>query len=83
MNHRIIKKGGWALTRENTVYHDLPIKHLWVLEIHGPKTGVGVYTEKPLVPIHTDHRIIKKLGGRLHGDGRLLGRIRYMQENSQ
>ncbi len=51
------------------------------LKVTGQKTGVGVYTEKPLeriTHIHTDHRIIKKWGGRLHGDGRLLGRIRYV-----
>ncbi len=53
-------------------YRDLPINRLWALEIHGQKTGVGVYTEKPFVRIHTDHTIIKKLGGRL------LGRIRYI-----
>ncbi len=28
--------------------------------------------------IHTDHRIIKNVSGRLYGDGRLLGRTRYM-----
>ncbi len=32
------------------------------LKIHGPKYGVGVYTEKPFVHIHTDHGIIKKRG---------------------
>ncbi len=37
----------------------------WALEIHGQKTGVGVYAEKPfarITHIHTDHRIIKKRG---------------------
>ncbi len=53
------------------------------LEIYGQKTGVDVYTEKPFVRIthnimHTDHKIIKNGGGRLHGDGRLLGRIRQV-----
>ncbi len=51
------------------------------LKFKGQKKGVGVYTEKPFVRIthiHTDHRIIKNGGGRLHGDGRLLGRIRYL-----
>ncbi len=30
-------------------YRNLPINRTWALEIHGPKNGVGVYTEKPFV----------------------------------
>ncbi len=39
-----------------------PSKCPWVLEIHGPKTEVSAYTEKPFVcitHIHANHRIIK------------------------
>ncbi len=46
-------------------YRNLPIKCPWALEIHRPKNGVGVYTEKPFVRIthiHTDYRMIKKRG---------------------
>ncbi len=35
-------------------------KHPWALGIHGPKKGVGTYTEKPLVHIthiHANHRV--------------------------
>ncbi len=49
------------------------------LKFAGQKTGVGVYTENPFVRIthiHTDHKSSKNGDGRLHGDGRLLGRIR-------
>ncbi len=46
-----------------TLYRNLPIKRPWALEIHSQKTGVGVYTEKPICThIHTDHKIIKKRG---------------------
>ncbi len=52
------------------------------LKFTGQKTGAGAYTEKPFVcitHIHTNYRIIKKIGGgHLHGDGRLLERIRYL-----
>ncbi len=49
----------------------------WVLGIHGSNNrGVCAYTEKPVVRItytHVKNRIIKMGGGRLHGDGCLLG----------
>ncbi len=32
-------------------YCILPSKGPWVLEIHGPKTGVGAYTKKPVVHV--------------------------------
>ncbi len=57
------------------MYRILPSKRPWVVEIYGPKTGVGAYTERPFVCIN--HRIIKIGGWRLHRDGRLLGRIQY------
>ncbi len=44
------------------MYCNLPSKRPWALEIHGQKTGVGVYTEKLFVHIHTDRRIIKQRG---------------------
>ncbi len=49
-----------------------------VLEIDGPKTGVGAYTDKPFVSVHIymNHRIIKRGGGHLHGVGHVLKRIR-------
>ncbi len=64
------------------IYRNLPIKRPWALEIHGPKNGGGrlhgeaictynAYTHGP-----QDHQ--NNGCGRLHGDGRLLGRIRYM-----
>ncbi len=37
-------------------------RYSWTLEIHGPKLGVGTYTDNPLVRIthiHANHRIIK------------------------
>ncbi len=55
----------WIEPCKYIVYHNLPIKRPWALEIHGPKNEVGVYTEKPfarITHIHTDHRIIKKTG---------------------
>ncbi len=65
------------------MYRNLPSKCPWALEIHGPKNGVGVYMEEPFV--HTCITVYtrtigssKNGGGRLHGDGCLLGRIRYM-----
>ncbi len=59
-------------------YRNLPINRPWALEFTGQKTGLGVYTEKQFVRIthiYTDHRIIKKRGGRL------LGRIWYMHSS--
>ncbi len=57
----------------------VPNKYPWALEIHCQKTGVGAHKEKPVVHIicrHTYLRIINNGGGgRLHGDGCLLGRI--------
>ncbi len=53
------------------------------LKFTSQKTGVGVHTEKPFVRtciMHIYTRTIgssKNGGGRLHGDGRLLGRIQY------
>ncbi len=51
------------------------------------KTGVGAYTDKSFVHvcimhiyIYVNHKIIKKGGGHLHGDGRLLKRIRYFPQ---
>ncbi len=57
------------------MYRILPSKRPFALEIHGQKTGVGVYTEKPFVRIthiHTDHRIIE------NGGWALIRRIRYL-----
>ncbi len=42
-------------------YRILSSKHPWVLEIHGQKTGVGAYTDKPFVYTWT-RRIINKQG---------------------
>ncbi len=51
------------------------------LQFTAQKTGMGAYTEKSFVcmmDIHvcTNYRIITNGSGCLHGDGRLLGRIR-------
>ncbi len=58
------------------IYRNLPINRPWALEITGQKTGMGVYTDKPFVRITYTRTIgsSKNEGGRLHGDGRLLGR---------
>ncbi len=51
------------------------------LKLTGQKNVVGAYTHNPFVCITyicVNHRIIKGGGGCLHGDGRLLNRIRYM-----
>ncbi len=54
-----------------------PIKRSCALEIHWPKNGGGRLHGKAICKYTHGH----KTGGRLHGEGRLLGRIRYVQQN--
>ncbi len=53
------------------------IKHPWALETHGPKIGAGRLHGEAICMYNVNHRIIKMGGGCLHGDERLLGRLRY------
>ncbi len=84
--HQVLESRSWYCT-SHTVDMDIPaftvfsrVSAQWRLKLMGKKTGVGAYTDKPFVSIthiYANYRIIKT-GGRLHGDGRLLERIRYV-----
>ncbi len=61
------------------MYRILSSKHPWAPVIDGQETGVGAnYTDRPFVCITHIYVNLKKVGGRLNGDGRLLERIQYM-----
>ncbi len=58
----------------SNMYYSVPSKCPWALGFHGPKIGVGAYTEKLSVPItyiHANSGIIKS------GGWRLLGTVQY------
>ncbi len=67
----------FLLASATTFY--LPIKRPWALEIHGRKNGSGRLHGEAICTYNAyTMGSSKKLGGRLHRDGRLLGRIRYL-----
>ncbi len=71
----------WTTNPISSTISTVLSKHPWVREVHGPKSAVGAYTDKPSEHVQESHQTIASLKkwrvDALHRDGCLFRTIQY------